>query len=371
MTTRTRLLFLVTEDWYFVSHRLALAIAAKEAGFEVFVATRASEYTAAIRAQGIEVIPFAMARRGLNPLGLLREAFGLAQLYRRLRPDLVHHVALRPVVVGGLAARMAGVPHVVAALTGMGFLFTDGARRHWARRVLEKTLPWLLGRGMTVVQNPTDRALLQKLGIASARIRLIPGSGVDVTTFRPLERAPNPVPIVMLPARMLWDKGVGEFVVAARQLAGRARFVLVGGVDHGNPTAVPEAMLHAWVAEGVVEWWGHQPAMAEVLNQADVVCLPSYYREGMPKVLLEAMACAKPCVTTDSPGCRDCVRHHDNGLLVPARDEAALAAAIAWLLDHPAERQRMGACGRARALAEFAEERIVDETLALYRDVLS
>ncbi len=364
-----KIVFLVTEDWYFVSHRLELAVAAKAAGFEVTVITRANRHREMIEKAGLRLVPFDMDRRGMNPLGLLHEAWVLARIYRRERPEIVHHVALRPVVVGGLAARIAGVPAVVSAITGMGFLFTDGGRARQARTMLVRLMPWLLGKGLVVVQNATDAAQLTDWGVPESRLRHIPSSGVNVQRFTPTDRPANPQPIVMLPSRLLWDKGVGEFVEAAHKLQGRARFVLVGESDPGNPSAVSEDVLRTWQAEGLVEWWGKRDDMPAVLAKADIVCLPSY-REGMPKVLLEAMACGKPCITTDAPGCRDCVRDGDNGLLVPVKDAGALAAAIARLLDDPGLRARMGRRGRERAEAEFASERIIAMTLDVYREML-
>lgn len=363
-----RLVYLVTEDWYFTSHRLPLAVAAKQAGFEVTVITRCGAKCGAIRAAGIEVVPFEMARRGLNPFGLLREVVTLALLYRRLRPDVVHHVALRPVVAGGLAARLARVPGVVSAIAGMGYAFTAG-RGGWLAFVLRALLRAALSRGPVIVQNPDDAQAVRALGVAPERIHLIPGAGVDVEAFSPRPE-PEGAPVVMLASRLLWDKGVGEFVEAARRLAGRARFVLVGSPDPGNPASVPEATLHGWAKGGVVEWWGASEDMPKTLTQAAVVCLPSY-REGLPKVLLEAMACGRPVVTTDAPGCRDCVQDGDNGFLVPVKDTGALAAAIARLLGEPALRLKMGARGRERAVTEFNQARVIEATLAVYSELLA
>lgn len=360
-----RLAYLVTEDWYFVSHRLALAVAAQEAGYEVIVITRCGAKCGAIRAAGIEVVPFEMERRGLNPFTLLREVWQLSRLYRRLQPDLVHHVALRPVVVGGLAARLAGVPRVVAAVAGMGYAFTAG-RGGWLAWMLRQLLRLALARGVVIVQNPEDANAIARLGVERQRIRLIPGAGVDVTVFTTAPEPSEP-PVVMLAARLLWDKGVGEFIEAARALRSLARFVLVGPLDSGNPVCVPKPTLDAWVEEGIVEWWGERDDMPAVLHAAHIVCLPSY-REGLPKGLLEAMACGRPVVTTDAPGCRDCVRDGDNGLLVPVRDAARLTDAIARLIADPLLRQRLGARGRERAVAEFSQEKVIDETLAVYRE---
>jgi glycosyltransferase involved in cell wall biosynthesis len=365
-----KLLFVVTEDWYFVSHRLPLAIAAKQGGFDVVVATHCGKHCQAILDAGVRVISFKMNRRGLNPLELMHEAYILAEIYRVEKPDVVHHVALRPVVVGGLAARMAGVSRVVSAVTGMGFLFTDGGRSPWIRRVVQRILPGLLARGLTVVQNADDECHLSTFGLPRDRMRLIPGAGVDIARFAPSAR-PAGIPVVMMASRLLWDKGVGEFIEAARLLRGRgARFVLVGAIDDYNPASIANTDLERWVHEGVVEWWGHSDDMAATLAQAELVCLPSY-REGLPKGLIEAMACGKACVTTDVPGCREAVRNEDNGLLVPARDAAALAVAIGRLLDASDQRHRMGARGRQRAVEEFSQERVIEATMAVYREVMA
>lgn len=363
-----RLVFVATEDWYFVTHRLPLAAAAKEAGWSVVVLTRCGRHCEEIRAAGIEVVPFQMARRGLNPLGLLREVLALAWLYRKLEPDLVHHVALRPVVVGGWAARLAGARRVVAAIAGLGYAFTG--ERHSGLARLMRLMLRLAARGGTVVivQNPDDAAAVERLGVRKAQIKLIPGAGVDVERFA-FQAEPEGAPVVMLAARLLWDKGVGEFIEAARRLAGRARFVLVGTPDADNPACVSRAHIDAWVRENIVEWWGAQEDMPAILARAHVVCLPSY-REGLPKVLLEAMSTGRAVVTTDTPGCRDCVRDGDNGFLVPVKDAAALALAIERLLTDARLRQHMGRRGRQRAEEEFAARRIHEETLAIYREML-
>jgi glycosyltransferase involved in cell wall biosynthesis len=364
------LLFVVTEDWYFVSHRLPLALAARRRGFDVSVVTRCGKHCQMIRDAGLRVIPFEMNRRGLNPLAVILEAYALAKIYRAEEPDLVHLVALRPVVVGGLAARMAGIFRIVSAVTGMGFLFTDGGRLPWIRRAVQRILPGLLARGLTIVQNSDDQHQLWSFGLARDSMRLIPGAGVDIDRFVPAATGSD-IPIVMMASRLLWDKGVGEFVAAARALRFReARFVLVGAIDADNPASIQNADIEQWIREGVVEWWGHSDDMATTIAKADVVCLPSY-REGLPKALLEAMACGKPCIATDVPGCREAVRHDDNGLLVPAKDSDSLASAIQRLLDYPDDRLRMGGRGRERAVVEFSAAQVIDATLAVYREVLA
>lgn len=366
-----KLLFLAAEDWHFASHRLHLAIAARQAGFEVKLATRPGLKTATIEAAGIRVLPFAIDRRGMHPGRELTTLWHLVRLLRRERPDIVHAVALKPVVLAGLACRLLRIRRVVLAVTGMGFLFTGSGRRPAVTALVCRMLAWITRHGRVIVQNPDDAALLTRCGVASCRTRLIPGAGVDTERFT-VYPEPNEVPVVLLPARLLRDKGVGEFASAAGQLKAEgvsARFVLVGTPDEGNPTAVPESELRRWVCEGRLEWWGQREDMPEVLARAHLVCLPSY-REGLPKTLLEAMACGRAVVATDVPGCRDAVLAGVTGLLVPPGDAAALAEAVRELVENPERRIRMGEQGRQRVLELFSQERVAVETLAVYRELL-
>lgn len=369
--TRPKLLFFVSEDWYFCSHRLPLAVAASEAGFDVGVVTRVRAHEQRILAAGLRVIPFEMSRRGMHVLEERRVLARLTEIYRRERPDLVHQVAMKPVIYGSLAARRAGVGSVVNALAGMGWLFTS--ERLTARLIkpfVSLAIRSLLRTTHVIVQNPDDAALMNGLGLKY--VHLIPGSGVDTDLFAPVPE-PSGTPLVILPARMLRDKGVDEFVAAAKRLKERridARFALVGAPDFENPAAVPAEQLAAWRDTGVIEWWGQRDDMAQVYAHAHIVCLPSY-REGLPKVLLEAAASGRPIVTSDAPGCREIVRHEDNGLLVAPRDVAALTEALARLIGDPVARRRMGERGRQRVLEEFSLATVIAETLALYREALS
>ena len=368
-----KVLFVVTEDWYFVSHRLALAVAAQDAGFEVVVATRVGRHGEAIRAAGIRLVPFGLARSYGNPL---REILALVRLYRRERPDIVHHVALKPIMYGALAARLARVPAQVNAVVGLGWLFTSAKG---VMRLIRPAARWTLASllrtraSLTIVQNPDDRALLIRSHLPESRIRLIRGAGVDTTVFAPAPEPAGPVCIV-LAARMLWDKGVGEFVEAARlirQAGVQARFVLVGGPDPDNPASVPEATLRGWHGQDGVEWWGRRDDMPSVYQAAHIACLPSYYREGLPKVLLEAAACGRPLVTTDAPGCREVVQDGDNGILVTPRDAQSLARAMRKLIEDEKLRHAMGKRGREIMLKDFSSEQVVRETLAIYRELVA
>lgn len=371
---RKKLLFLVTEDWYFCSHRLPPARAAREAGYEIVVATRVENRGAEIEAEGFKLIPIGLRRRSRNPLRELAAIAEIVRIYWREQPDITHHVAIKPVLYGSLAAMLVRRPAIVNALAGMGFLFTSSSR-HAAvlRAVVSRVFRILLnaGRNVLILQNPDDQALLVSGGlVAPSRVRLIRGSGVDIQRFSPMPE-PGGTPVVMLASRMLWDKGVGEFVDAAGLLRARgraARLVLVGDGDADNPASIAQTQLKAWHDSGVVECWGRCDDMPAAFAQAHIVCLPSY-REGLPKVLLEAAACARPLVATDAPGCREIVRHGENGFLVPLRDAAGLADAIEKLLSEPALRLKMGAKSRQMVEAEFSETQVARQTLAVYREL--
>lgn len=370
-----RLLFVVTEDWYFCSHRLPLAKAAIEAGFDVSVAARVSEHGEIMRACGIRVQPWEMSRGSTGLMAELGALYRLWKIYRSVRPDIVHQVALKPVLYGSFLAKLCGTLAVVNALGGMGSIFNAGSAR---KRVLKTAILSVFkllvsGKGkILILQNPDDRELMVgQAGVDAKHIRLIRGAGVNLDEFAVLPE-PGGVPLVVLPARMLWDKGVGEFVEASRILRDEgvvARFALVGGIDECNPSAIERAQLEQWSAEGLVEWLGLRRDMPSVLQGANIVCLPSY-REGLPKALLEAAACARAIVSTDVPGCREIVRDGENGLLVPARDAVALAAALKKLILSAPLRDAMGRRGREMVVNEFSEQIVIDETIGIYQELL-
>lgn len=371
-----KLIYLVSEDWYFVSHRLPLAIAAKEAGYDVVVATRVRKAGAEIRDAGLRLIPIDFERSRLSPLAELKTLAALIALYRREAPDLVHHVAVKPVLYGSIAARAARTQGVVNALMGLGFVFSSNSRK---ARVLKPFVSFFLRRCLsrsrtrTIVQNRDDYALLRDLHIAPGdTLRLIPGSGVDPDRYRanpPPQEAP---PLVVLPSRLLKAKGVLEFAEAARRLKSSglaARFALAGEPDPSNPDSISERELLAIQNGGAVEYLGWQRDMPKLLAEATVVCLPSYYGEGIPKVLIEAAASARAIVTTDMPGCREIVAPGVNGWLVPPRDAAALAAAIHEAISNPARCFEYGLRGREMVEASFSLQRVVRSTIEVYGEL--
>lgn len=345
---------------------------AKNAGLEVVVVTRTNKHAEKIQQHGVRVIPLEVSRRGSNLFREFTTILRLAGIYREEQPAIVHHVAMKPMLYGSLVSHLMRVPHTVNWVAGMGWLFVSN---NWRAKILQvvvrKVLGVLLRGTLVIVENKDDRAIIANIGVASEHVHLIRGAGVDTLLYNTSPQLDG-VPLIVLPARMLWDKGVGEFVDAARQLQQcgvKARFVLVGDPDPQNPASVPKHQLIAWQKEGVVEWWGRREDMPQVLAQSHIVCLPSY-REGLPKSLLEAASSGRPIVTTDVPGCREIVRHGENGLLVPARDVAALAEALRRLIEDEELRRRMGEKGREIAVAEFSVERVVSETLDVYRQLL-
>ncbi len=371
-----KLVLFANTDWYLYNFRRSLASALREAGHEVLLLSPPGPHVEKLRALGFDWREAPMDRRSLNPLREAALLFWIYRLLRAERPDVIHSFTIKCVVYGALAGRLAGVARV-NAVAGMGHVFTsDSLKARLLRPLVRFLMRAALGgdRARLILQNPDDINLFLSVGLASTeRIRLIPGSGVDSTRFRPptQPRAPGEPPCVLVASRMLWDKGIREFVEAARALKAQGRnvrFALAGTPDPGNPTAVPEETLIAWRDSGVVEWLGHVADMPALFAMTDIVVLPSY-REGLPKGLIEAAACARPLIATDVPGCREVIRDGVDGLLVPVGESEPLAKAIARLLDDPALARRLGEAARARALAEFDERKIIDATLAVYREV--
>jgi glycosyltransferase involved in cell wall biosynthesis len=375
MSDRPRLLYLITEDWYFRLHWIGLARAARDAGFEVLLAMRVQEHGLEISGQGFKLFPINLLRRSVNPIREFLAVIELARLYRAEKPDLVYHVAVKPILYGSLAARLAGIPSVINVFAGLGYTYTSD---EWKARLFRLLLKFGLNAAcnssgsIAVFQNEEDQAqLVRDHAVRRSHTRVIRGTGVDTDRFRPTSEESGD-PVILLPCRMLWDKGVGEFLEAARLVKRqkpRVRFVLVGRCDEENPASIQSVQLHRWQEEGAIEWWGHRSDMPAVLGHAAVVVLPSY-REGLPVSLLEAAACGKPIVATDVPGCRDVVRHRVNGLLVPPKNATALAEAIAVLLENPGLRNELGRRGRDIVVKEFSSTLVTRQTLALYDELL-
>ena len=381
LVQRPKLLFLVTEDWYFCSHRLPVARAAQTAGFAVVVATRVRAHGDRIRDEGITLCPLTWRRRGDGVIGGGRAVSEIVRLYRAERPDLVHHVALKPVLVGGIARRLAfasaaDAPAIVDSIMGLGSGFSDTGLAARLRRPLLGLGLGLAergGRSWVVVQNPEDCAALVRLGTDPNRIAMIRGSGVDLGRFLPLPDPRNSTVTVALVSRMLRQKGVLDAVAAIRLLRARGmpvELLLAGPTDIDNRGSLSADLLSSLGAEAGIDWLGPVADVREVWRRAAIAMLPSSYGEGVPKALLEAAACARPIIATDVPGCREVVRPGETGILVAPRDIDGLAAAIAALARDPALRVRMGAAARVLVERDFAEDTVARKTLAVYHAAL-
>lgn len=372
-----KVVIFVNVDYYFLSHRLALARGLRDAGLEVVVVAADTGEGERIRAEGFRFRAIPLSRSGQSPLAELRTLAAITAAYREEQPDVVQHASIKALMYGSWVARGLGIP-VVNVVTGLGYALIDRPDPNLAQRLLRAGVKLgyrfaFRGRGVhNVFQNPGQLEHFVGLGLCDrASARLIRGSGVDLERFsaQPLPEGP---PIVMCPARLLWDKGIGELVAAARvvRAAGSdARIVVVGGEDAGNPAQIPRAQVDEWVAEGVIEWWGHQRDMPAVLAQSSLVVLPSY-AEGMPLALAEGGATGRAVITTDIPGCREVVVPGETGWLVPVRESASLAAAILDALSDRARLARMGTASRAHVAATLSRGQVLTEMLALYAEIL-
>lgn len=372
-----KIVLFANTEWYLYNFRRSLAMALRNAGYEVLLISPDGPYGEKLRALGFRWLPLPMDRGSLNPLKEARLLIALVDVLRRERPQLIHGFTIKCAVYGSLAARLVNVPARVNAVAGMGYVFTSKA---WKARLLRPLVRLMMklalgGRkSRLILQNPDDVALFRRAQLVeSSHIRLVRGSGVDTSRFTPGNRSSETSRIrVLLPARLLWDKGVAEFAEAARMLEVRGipvEMLLAGEPDPGNPAAVPEAEVRAWVQQGWLNWLGHVEDMPALLGSVDVVALPSY-REGLPKCLIEAAACGCTLITTDVPGCREVVEHEVDGLRVPVRDAEALAHAIMRLQQDPVLRKQLGEAGRYKALTQFDERIVIRETLAVYRELL-
>ncbi|WP_438997238.1 glycosyltransferase family 4 protein [Candidatus Puniceispirillum sp.] len=373
--SKKRVLFVISEDWAFISHRLHLADAAIKAGYEVGLLTRVTIYGDMLEARGIKLFHWDLNRSSLNIFGELGTVWQAAKLFRYWQPDLIHAVAQKPILYAGIAGKFAYHCPRVSAMGGVGFIFSSGSMKaRLLRPLISRLLGWVINGKKTrfILQNDDDIALLTKLGVARSKtVRLIKGSGVEIEDFVP-SPLPNKTPMVILPARLLWDKGIAEFVRVAKRIKAKdinCRFVLVGDPDPKNAASIKEHQVQEWVDSGAVERWGRRDDMPDIYPQSSIVCLPSY-REGLPKVLLEGASCARPVVAFDVPGCREIVREGINGFLVPFGDETALELALIKLLQDTKLCAKLGKAGRKIVEAEFSQSIIAAETFAVWDEVL-
>jgi glycosyltransferase involved in cell wall biosynthesis len=370
-------LIVVNHAGFFLSHRLPVALAAREAGYDVHVATPRSKHVPKIIDAGLTWHPITLSRSGRNPFRELVTIMDLYRLYRALHPDLVHHVTSKPVLYGTPIARFLRVHAVVNAISGMGHVFAGGnAVARTFRSLVSMTYRISLRhpRMRVIVQNSDNLKDFLEQGWARAEdCVVIPGSGVDTDVFVPHEHTVE-VPRVVFASRLLYTKGVGDFVEAARLVNQReaiARFILVGEPDPDNPASVPLSELRRWHEEGVVEYAGRSEDMPTVLGRADIFCLPTFYGEGIPKVLVEAAAAGLAIIATDWPGCREVIQHDKTGILVPPHSPGLIAEAVMRLAADPHLRRTLGVSARERAVAKYSLQLVLRRSIEVYSELLA
>lgn len=386
MRNKVDIFYVVNNAAFFVSHRLSIALAAREQGYSIMlVIGQAGSQTMELPAlaildqAGISYERISFTSAGLNPI---RELIGLIQLLRLVkknRPDLMHCISPKGILYGGLVAKIVKTRGLILAVSGKGFAFTEGGSLSNLRSFISSIYSIILNFVLmhpnirVIVQNANDRSDLSNQGILDPKdIILIPGSGVNLEKFIKF-KIHKKLPIILFPARMILDKGLGEFIEAAKELKKimpEWRFILVGAADHKNPTSVSLEFLEQLNAEKITEWIGYVGDMTPYFAQASIVCLPSY-REGMPKCLLEGAAAGCAVVTTDAVGCREAILPEITGFLVPVRDSKALKNALQVLMENRELRESFGRAGRNLAINKFSLDLVISKTLSIYGEVLS
>jgi glycosyltransferase involved in cell wall biosynthesis len=370
----TKILYLVTEDWFFASHFLPMARAAQDVGCEVVVAARVRNHATILKAEGLRLIPIEIDRRSLGALEVLRNFLRTCRIIRAEQPDIVHCIALRPVVLGGFAARLAGAKALVLAPTGLGQLWTErGPHIGLMRAFIRLAIAWMRGPRTRFLFENREDPLELGLDPMAPEITIVGGAGVDPADFPAEPEPPAPPVKVAVVSRMIAAKGIADAVEAtrrARALGAPIELDLFGAPDPSNRDAVPEEVLCGWSNEPGIIWHGRTEDVARVWREHHVALLLSYYREGLPRTLLEAASAGRPIITTDMPGCRELVRHHQEGILVPPRDIDAAARALIELAGDPLLRRRLGMAASARVRERFTESAVRGAVTGLYRTLL-
>ena len=373
---KRKILFVIVEDRYFISHRLHLAQYAIKKGYQVGLLCKISKHKEFLENEGIQVFDWSLVRGSFNLFFEIKAIYEILVTLLKFAPDVLHAVALKPVIYASFASKLVFLKSRVFALGGLGFIFSsDKVLAKLLRPLIVMVLKFTFSgnKSRLIIQNIDDkRTLINLKVIRDEKIDLIKGAGVDMKIFSFI-REPSQTPEVILPARLLWDKGVGEFVLAADILKKRginAKFTLLGETDPQNPECIPDDQVEDWKKEGAVDVAGFQDDMAKCIQNCAVVCLPSY-REGLPKSLLEAASCGRPIVATDVPGCREIVQDGVNGYLVPSKDPDLLAEALSRLLTDRKLREVMGLKGREFVERGFSAEIVAIKTEKIWNSLLN
>jgi glycosyltransferase involved in cell wall biosynthesis len=374
---KSKLLYLVNADWAFMVNRLPIAIEAVRQGYSVHIACAFTGREDELRSYGFILHEIKFTRSGHNPFTELFTVLSIFRLVRQLKPDLIHAVTIKPVLYGGIISKVLRVPAFVAAISGLGFVFTSNTLKAVTlRKFAEIAYRFALSVNniKVIFQNPFDKSIVQKAAnLEDRNIIMIKGSGADLTEYTVTE-PPNGTPIVAMACRLLKEKGVYEFIESARSIKNKGidcRFWLIGAPDYGNPHSITDGEIAQWDKEGHVEFFGHRSDISSLFSQSTIVVLPSYYGEGLPKVLIEAAACGRPVITTDNPGCAEAVINNVTGIVVPIRDVNALSDAIEFLLNNSDLRIDMGRQGRILAEKEFDISSVVSTHLSVYKELLT
>lgn len=376
MNTRPKLVFLITEASYLLSHRLALAQAALLEGYDVSIVTCIQDHHEQLKSLGFKVYPLhSLSRSNITPWKELKSLYEIWKIYRKIKPDIVHQVAMKPTLYGTIAARLTSVPLIINALAGLGYTFISNSLKAKILKVFILLSFRLLFKKNTIhliVQNPEDKKFFGPF-LSPHHVHLIRGAGVDIKIFKPQKiKKKNKELVMVLSARMLWDKGIGEAIETMRLLRAKRlpiQLILAGGIDLQNPAAIEENCIQQWVQEDLCQWMGHVDHMEKIYQQVDIALLPSY-REGLPKALLEAAACGLPIIAADVPGCREIVVPNCNGFLVPPKTIKPLADAIEKLYINVNLRQTFGKYSRQLVEKYFTQDMVITKTLKVYKEKL-
>ncbi|RNL76659.1 glycosyltransferase family 1 protein [Citrobacter sp. MH181794] len=368
------LLYFVNVDWFFISHRLPIAQKALDDGYKVAIACHFTGHRDELESMGFMTFEIPFSRSGVGIFSELKTIFKIRKVIKFIKPTLIHSITIKPVIYSGLVRRTISATHpMVSAISGLGYVFTTKTMRATLIRLTATVLYKLALSGnkkIVIFQNPSDENILSKIvGLNECEKVLIKGSGVDLKVYDFKPEPDNGQIKIAMACRLLKDKGVYQYIEAARLVKkshSNVEFLLIGSPDPENPNSVMAEEIDAWVKEGVITYLGHRKDIANIFSDSNIVSLPSFYGEGVPKVLIEAAACGRPIVTTNNPGCRDAIVDGKTGICVPVKDSLALARAFTILIEQPALRQSMGKAARIFAEAEFDIESVVNKHLAIY-----
>ncbi|GGF00177.1 glycosyltransferase family 4 protein [Pseudoalteromonas sp. BZK2] len=376
--SKVKLLFVVNVDWFFISHRLPIALKAQQQGFKVTIACRFTSHKAELKNMGFEVIELPFNRSGGGFFAELKTIKLLKDTIVKVKPDVVHAVTIKPVLYAGLALKMMKkkIPFV-AAISGLGYVFTANTLRAKVTKIIASLFYKVsLSHPLKTVifQNSSDEAILTEVtGLTVQDKTLIKGSGADLSVYNFTPEIEDGHISVVMACRLLKEKGVYEFVNASKLVKDKypnSKFVLVGSPDIENPNTVKQSEIDSWVADGIIEYLGQRNDIPDIFSSSNIVCLPSYYGEGVPKVLIEAAACGRAIVTTTNPGCRDAIIDNQTGLAVPPRNADSLAKAIIKLIENPNQRRAMGTAARDFAVEQFDVKQVVNKHIKIYQDLI-